>query len=274
MSMTRRAWLEALAATAGAFAAGGCLSGAARDGGRLRLACQLWSVNDLWRKDLAGTLARLAALGYEGVQSMAFWKWDRKELHGLLDANGLRLVDMPITLDHVSPAKLSATLDFCREFGIDFLFVPHFSEKKPWSDWVKLGEGMCAAAATLAPHGIRMGFHNHQTEFRVKSPEGMTAMELFMRHPELVFELDVGHVKLAGGDPVAMIGRLSGRIPSIHAKPGGGNSVGGEGDANDWSAILPAARRAGVKWAVVECEERRDRFDDVEASARFLAKRI
>ena len=80
----------------------------------------------------------------------------------------------------------------------------------------------------------------------------------------LPFELDVGHVKLAGNDPVELLGKLEGRVPSIHAKPGGGRAVGGEGDMNDWPAIFAAARKAGVKWAVVECETRRDTYQDVE----------
>ena len=80
----------------------------------------------------------------------------------------------------------------------------------------------------------------------------------------------MGHVKLAGGCPVAWLEKLPGRVPSIHAKPGGGNSVGGAGDANDWKAIFSAAAASGTKWAIVECETRRNTFADVEASMNFL----
>ena len=59
-------------------------------------------------------------------------------------------------------------------------------------------------------------------------------------------------------------------MPSIHAKPGGGNSVGGAGDRNDWPAIFAAAAAAGTKWAIVECEARRNTYADVEASAAFI----
>ena len=88
------------------------------------------------------------------------------------------------------------------------------------------------------------------------------------------FELDVGHVKLAGDDPAGFLANLPGRVPSIHAKPGGGLSVGGEGDDNDWPAILAAASRVGCEWAVVECEERRNTFEDVERSLKFLKARL
>ena len=77
-------------------------------------------------------------------------------------------------------------------------------------------------------------------------------------------------MKLAKDDPVAWLNRLKGRVPSIHAKPGGGNSIGGEGDANDWRSIFAAAAAAGTKWAVVECETRRNTYADVEASVAYL----
>lgn len=271
MQTTRKDFMATLAAAAGAFAAGCTTCGGGRS---LRLACQMWSVNEIWKKDPDGTLAKMRALGYEGVQSMAFWQWDRAKLHKLLDDHGMVLVDMPISLSHVAPDKFNATVEFCREFGVDFVFVPWFGDaKKPKDAWLKFADDMAAAARKLAPHGIRMGFHNHQVEFTAKY-DGVSPMEMFFARPELSFELDVGHATLAGEDPVAVLKRIWGRVPSIHAKPGGGLSCGGEGDRNDWAGILAACRAMGTRWAVVECEARRDTFADIDASAKFLASRI
>ena len=258
-----------LAAAAGAFAAGCATCGGAR---HLRLACQMWSVNEIWKKDPAGALAKMRALGYEGVQSMAFWQWNRGELHKLLDDHGMALVDMPIHLSHVTPDKINSTVEFCEEFGVDFVFVPHFRAKVD-DDWRRLADGMVEAARRLAPRGIKMGFHNHQTEFRTKLG-GRSVMDLFFSRPELAFELDVGHATLAGENAVAVLERIRGRVPSIHAKPGGGLSCGGEGDGNDWAGILSACRAMGTRWAVVECESRRDTYEDIAASSKFLMPRI
>ena len=81
-------------------------------------------------------------------------------------------------------------------------------------------------------------------------------------------------MKLAGDDPEAWLKRTAGRVPSIHAKPGGGNSVGGAGDRNDWRAIVAEAAASGTKWAIVECEERRNTFEDVETSIQYLKELI
>ena len=56
----------------------------------------------------------------------------------------------------------------------------------------------------------------------------------------------------------------------LGAKPGGGNSIGCTEDATDWPTLMRAAAEAGVKWAIVECEERRNTYQDVEDAMQFL----
>lgn len=270
--LNRREWLKMGAAAVGAAVATGCASWG-RGGKGVRLACQLWSVNDIWKKDPDDALARLRAMGYEGVQSMAFWQWDRAKLHALLDRHGMVLTDMPIYLSHVAPEKLDSTLSFCREFGVDFLFVPHDGAKTK-EQWAKLGDGMAEAARRLAAHGIKIGFHNHRVEFESKF-DGVSPMDMFFAHPELSFELDVGHATLAGENVGEILKKkVWGRVPSIHAKPGGGKSCGCAEDKNDWTAILSLCAAMGTKWAVVECEERRNTYEDVAASMAFLKGRL
>lgn len=232
----------------------------------------MWSVNDIWKDNPAAALEKMRALGYEGIQSMAFWKWDRKDLHRLLDDHGMVLVDMPIYLSHVTPDALNSTVEFCKEFGVDFVFVPHHKGKTE-EDWRKLADGMVEAAGKLAPYGIKMGFHNHQVEFKTKF-DGVSPMDMFFARPELAFELDVGHATLAGEDAVSVLKRIQGRVPSIHAKPGGGLSCGDKDDRNDWKGILAACADMGTRWAVVECESRRNTYADIEASACFLKPQI
>ena len=64
---TRREFLElgALAALAGSARAFGGEMPLAVKG--IRIGVQMWSVNDLWKKNPADALRRLKALGYDGV---------------------------------------------------------------------------------------------------------------------------------------------------------------------------------------------------------------
>ena len=86
MTISRRGFAGMLAAAAGAFAAG-CTTCAG--GRKLRLAVQMWSVEKLWKKDLPCAFAKLRAMGYEGVQSLAFLDQDRGVLErALKDGHG------------------------------------------------------------------------------------------------------------------------------------------------------------------------------------------
>lgn len=266
---TRREFLEmgALAALAGGATGCCCFrsNGFAVNG--IKIGVQMWSVNDLWKKDPVGSFRRLKAMGYDGVQSFGFYAMDWNELEKMLDGEGLQIVDMPFYMKTIAGDGFVRFLEFCQRFKIDFVFEPYMKQPTATA-WRKHVEELVAASARFSAYGIRVGYHNHQHELR-QNFEGKTPLE-FLYDAGLPFELDVGHVKLAGRDPVAWLKKLPGRVPSIHAKPGGGNSVGGQGDANDWPAIFAAAAAAGVKWAIVECETRRNTFEDVETSMTFL----
>lgn len=249
-----------------------------REKNPIRLAAQMWSVNDIWKKDPAGAFRRLRALGYEGVQSFGFLAMDWKELGKMLDGEGLKIVDMPFYMKNVKPGEYERFLDFCRTFDIRFVFEPWYAPDKSVAEaekgkaWRKHVAELVEVRAKFAADGLRCGYHNHQHEFR-ENYGGVRPMDM-LRDAGFDFELDVGHIKLAANDPVAYLKGLAGRVPSIHAKPGGGLSVGGEGDANDWRGILSAASAVGCEWAVVECETRRNTFEDVEKSIAFLKANI
>lgn len=230
----------------------------------------MWSVDDLWRRNPAGAFRRLRAMGYTGVQSFGFYSMDWDELAKMLDGEGLRIVDMPFYLETVAkPADLDRFLGFCRRFDIDFAFVPCYSKATTAGERRRYVEDVIAVKAKFAGSGIRVGFHNHQAELKDVFPDGRDPVDLFLAGG-FDFELDVGHAKLAGRDPVALLRRLAGRVPSIHAKPAGGHAVGGAGDGNDWPSILAESALAGTRWAVVECETRRNTFEDVESSIAYL----
>ena len=268
--MNRRDFLKLGMSAAGFGALGGCrslLDGGGLSVAGLRIGVQMWSVHELWKKDPVGAFRRLKALGYDGVQSFGFLAMDWNELEKMLDGEGLRIVDMPFYMNNVQADKFGEFIEFCQRFHIDFAYEPS-TKCKTAEDWRKHIPELLAAKEKFAKCGIRVGFHNHQIELK-PTDDGTIPLQLLC---EAGFdaELDVGHVKLAGGDPVDWLKRVAGRVPAIHAKPGGGNSVGGPGDRNDWPAIFTTARACGAKWAIVECETRRNTFEDVERTMEYL----
>ena len=266
--MTRREFLRGgtLAALSAAVGCRTCGDGETFAGG-LRIGVQMWSVHELWKKDPVAAFRRLKEMGYDGVQSFGFYAMDWNELEKMLDGKGLRIVDMPFYMKNVQPGEFEKFVEFCQRFRIDFAYEPS-SKPKTGVEWTRHAAELAALRPRFAAHGIRVGYHNHQRELKERYG-GRTPLEI-LEAAGLDMELDVGHAKLAGADPVAWLNRLSGRVPSIHAKPAGGLAVGDADDRNDWPAILAAAGRAGAKWAIVECEVRRNTYEDVEKSIRFL----
>lgn len=268
---TRRSFLTAAASAAAGLGLGGCRTadrgtGITVDG--VRVAVQMWSVNDLWKKDPADALRRLKALGYDGVQSFGFFAMDHAELEKMLGDNALSIIDMPFYMKTVAPGSFNRYLEFCQRFGIRFVYEP-YAEYPTADAWKKHADELLALAGKFEPYGIRVGYHNHQHEIRQTFAGGLRPLDI-LADAGLAMELDVGHVRLAGDDPLKWIRRLNGRLPSIHAKPGGGDWLAAPGDKNDWPSIFAAASAAGARWAVVECETRRNTYADVTASAAFL----
>ena len=243
-----------------------CVSGAIAVKG-LRIGVQMWSVDKLWKKNPAAAFRRLKSMGCDGVQSIGFFSMDHGELEKMLGDSDLRIVDMPFRMNMVGPDGFNKYLEFCKRFSVDFVYEP-WAEFSTGAEWRRHAERLIELSAKFAEYGIRVGYHNHQHELR-QHFGGKTPME-YLYDAGLDMELDVGHVKLAKRNPVSWIEKLKGRVPTIHAKPGGGRSVGGAGDANDWPGIFSAAAAAGTKWAVVECETCRDTYEDVAASMDFI----
>ena len=233
----------------------------------IRIGVQMWSVNDLWKNDPAAAFRRLKAMGYDGVQSINFFFMNPAELEKMLDDNGLMIVDMPFRKAFVTPEKFNEYVEFCQRFKVDFVFQPR-EKATTATEWRKHSEWLRELGEKFRPYGIRVGYHNHQHEF-TEHFEGKRPID-FLYDAGIPMELDVGHIKLAKDDPVKWLNLLKGRVPSIHAKPGGGDSIGGKRDANDWKAIFSVAAATGARWAVVECETRRNTYADVEASMAFL----
>ena len=267
---TRREFLGtgALAAVCAATGCRTCGSGSLAVNG-VRIGVQMYSVKDLWKPNPAAAFRKLKAMGYDGVQSFGFLEMNPVELEKMLSDNGLRIIDMPFLMESVAPDKFNRFLEFCQRFEIGFVYEP-WSKFATGAEWRRHADELVALGEKFKPYGIRVGYHNHQHELKDHF-DGKTPLE-YLYDAGLAMELDVGHVKLAGGDPVRWLEKLAGRVPSIHAKAGGGNVVGGKEDANDWKAIFAAAAASGAKWALVECETRHDTYEDVAASMDFLRK--
>lgn len=240
---------------------------------------ELYSVRDELKKDPEATIRAVAQMGYQVVEFYApYYDWDHaqaKQMRKLLDDLGLKCYSTHNNEDYLQPVKIEHARDLNLILGSKYI-VQAWSDPKPNpDDWKVVADNLNAAAAKLSSDGLKVGYHNHDAEW--KEVSGKRPMDVLAANtnPTVMLQLDVGTCLKAGADPVAWIRSNPGRIRSIHckdwsAKPGEGyNVLFGEGMA-DWKGIFNAAESVGgVEYYLIEQEG--SRFSELETSRRCLA---
>ncbi|HYI25341.1 MAG TPA: sugar phosphate isomerase/epimerase [Thermomicrobiales bacterium] len=250
---------------------------------RDQISIQLYTLRDLLSKDVDGTLAQVAAAGYEYVEFAGFYGKTANEIRSLLDKHGLKTSSAHIPLTDFQ-TRLDGVVDNLVTLGAGWGIVP----------WVapddRSEEGLKAIAAQfdgfgskLQEAGIKFGYHNHDFEFSTTSADGTTVFDqmIAVTTPGLVsFELDAFWAAVGGVDPAGVIRANPDRIGLVHLKDGktgeierGKDVPFGEGDL-DWDGILAASRDAGVAWYVTEQDTPNadDPVADVTTAYRNAAK--
>jgi sugar phosphate isomerase/epimerase len=240
---------------------------------------ELYSVRDDLRKDPEGTIRAVAQMGYQCVEFYApYYDWDHaraKQMRKLLDDLGLKCYSTHNNEDFFQPEKIEHARDLNLILGSRYL-VQAWSDPKPNpDDWKAVADNLNATAARLAPDGLKVGYHNHDAEW--KQVGGKRPMDVLAANtnPTIMLQLDVGTCLEAGADPVAWIRGNPGRIRSIHCKDWSSKSgegygvLFGEGVA-DWKGIFHAAETVGgVEYYLIEQEG--SRFSQLETARRCLA---
>lgn len=181
---------------------------------------QLWSVHTLAGRDLRGTLARIADIGFEGVEPISLYGHPAASVAGMLDDLGLSMrsahVDFP-----VGDAGERA-LDVYAELGTSTLVWSLEPEELTTQDDIRRGaERVNEAARRAGERGLSIGYHNHFAEF-TNAWDGRTAYDVLLDclDPRVVLEVDLYWVAVAGADATALVRRLGDRVRLLHVKDG------------------------------------------------------
>ena len=217
---------------------------------------QLYSLRDETPKDFCGTVEKVAKMGYKGVEFAGYGGLKPAELAQLLRDNGLEAYGTHFGALPKTPAELDAEIEMNLAIGNKYLVCP-WQDMKTHDDALRFAEVMNETAAKLAPHGLRLGYHNHAHEFVVDG--GEILMETLLTNaPDVFAEFDVFWVAYAGYDPVRFIRKYAGRQPLMHLK-----ELGPDRKANvecgtgvlDFASIITAGLAAGTEHFIVEQEE-------------------
>lgn len=265
---TRRSFLKTSAAVS-ACALMATRHGVASPFG-LPLGLELYSVRDELPKDYAGTLKKVAALGYREVEAAGFYGHSATEAKQAFADAGLKCVSAHHSSDDLS-TKLDDIIAFHKTLGAEYIVCSYPGHKNPpasgaehsfsLEDWHWNAENFNRWGKKVKAAGMRFGYHNHTPEFTVV--DGVTPYDELMKltDPALVtFEMDCGWVVVGGGDPVALLKKYSNRVSMLHVKdfqPGVNPPHAaqlGHGRI-DYKPIFAAAKQGRIKHYFVEQEE-------------------
>jgi sugar phosphate isomerase/epimerase len=243
---------------------------------------QLWSLRDYLPKDLAGTLGKIRAMGFQEIEGAGLWNHTVGDLRKALDTAGLKCQSAHMGLERLRD-DLNGALTEARALGATSVVCPWIAASVTRDDVMKAADVFNRAAKAANSQNMRFGYHLHGYEF-VPSPDG-TLFDTLVKatDPKQVeFQVDVFHVFHGGGDPVKVITQQGARVTSLHLKdlkkgaPVAGTSTGtpdidvplGTGQL-DMLAILRAARTVGTRMYYIE-DESADPLTHIPMSIKYL----
>jgi sugar phosphate isomerase/epimerase len=250
---------------------------ALRPDGQIPIGLELYSVRDELAKDLTGTVAAVAKMGYQCVEFFApYYAWTpdyAKQVRKQLDDLGIRCYSTHNDRRSFLPAGISKAIDLNHILGTEYVVMAHPGiEPKAADGWKQIADLLNQANSSLAAAGLHAGYHNHDAEWR--PVDGQRPMDILAANTDksIMLQFDVGTCLEAGADPVAWINQNPGRIRSMHlkdwSKENGYKVLFGEGVA-PWKQIFAAGESVGgVQYYLIEQEG--SRYPELETAQRCL----
>ncbi len=238
--------------------------------GQYTYAVELYSVKDALSADMAGTLKKLKAMGYEAVEFAGDFVHTAAEVRRALDEAGLACCGWHTPVEYLADDRFDATVAYFKTVGNENVMIPGLPEEMTGSReaWLQTAALFNRYAARLAEHDLRLGYHNHVDEVALYTGSRDCPLTVFGDNTDasVILQMDNGHVLNGRGYPMLdLIRRYPGRFLSVHLKPyslakgaadheAGYQTMIGEDDV-PWKDFMALCRSVGgTRWYIVEYE--------------------
>lgn len=259
-----------------------------------KIGLQLYTLRDVIGKDLEGTLARVAKMGYNEMEvvgysgSTQFYNLSASAFGALLKKydltapSGHYLTGRPGMAGTINNGWEKAVADAAalgQQYMVCAFLFP--DERKTLDDWKNLAEKFNRAGETCRKAGIQFCYHNHDFEFQ-KIDGNTTGFEWLLKntdHQLVKMEMDLYWVTKAGSDPVKWFDQYPGRFPLWHVKDMDNTAQHnftevGNGTI-DFKRIFAHASKSGMQHYFVEQDKcPGSPFDSIEKSIQYLKAKI
>jgi len=241
-----------------------------------KIGLQLYTVRDLMKADMPGTIAKVAAAGYQEVEFAGYFDRTPAQVRALLQQNGLTSPSshLPIEAFEKDPAAALAT---AKSIGNEWATLPWIPEerRKTADDWKRIAGLLNNFGSQAKSQGLRFAYHNHN--FELTPVGGVRPLDLLISGTDsslVDFEMDIYWVVFGGGDPLDFFNRYPGRFPMVHVKDSAGppdNKMVDVGSGKiDFRSIFAQSDKAGIKHYFVEHDQPADPIATIRNSANYL----
>lgn len=263
----------------------------------LPIALQVYSVRDYAEADFKGTMKKVKAMGYDGVELAGLYGHTAVELKKILDEVGLELVSA-----HVPVAELEKdeVLDDYAATGLKYVVIPWMKVDTTEAGVAEGVKTIKAIGERCKVRGLQLLYHNHDFEFnKVNNKYILDTYYSEIPDELLQPELDTCWINVGGEKPDDYVRKYTGKAPIVHLKDFAGkksenmyaligsntNKEDSEGEfefrpvgygLQNIPAIIKAAEDAGAKWLVVEQDKPsmdKTAMESVEMSINYLKEK-
>ncbi|MUT67581.1 sugar phosphate isomerase/epimerase [Paenibacillus sp. NEAU-GSW1] len=227
--------------------------------GKLPIGLQLFTLRNETSVDMEGTLRKVAALGFEGVEFAGYGGIEAEKMRDLLQELNLKVIGSHIGLQLLEE-KIDEEIAYLHTIGAKYASIPWLEEDQRSAEaWQQHFDKFEQYGKRFRDAGIQLLYHNHDFEFHVSFDGNFVFDELFDRiGPDLLkVEMDIGWVQYAGQDPLEYVTKYAGRLPILHLK----DFLKGENGMDTVElgrGLLPRvelielSEKIGVEWIIVE----------------------
>jgi len=195
---------------------------------------QLYTVRDAMAKDPKATLAKVAGVGFNSVETATytgtqkFYGLDAAEFAQTLKDNGLIARSGHYMLGEGMPNakgtivnEWQKAVDDAAAVGLKYMVCAYLldSERGTLTHYKETAEKLNRAGEICKKAGIQLCYHNHDFEF--KQEDGKYPYEMLLNNTDedlVKMEMDIYWIYKAKQDPLALFNRYPKRFPLWHVK--------------------------------------------------------
>src|SRR4029077_13192025 len=142
----------------------------ARASTSIPIGLELYSVREALKLDLEGTVRAVAQLGYQCVEFYApYFDWTEaqtKQMRKLLDDLGIRCYSTHNDEKFFSAENINRARDMNLMLGGKYMVMAYTEPKGGLDGWKAVADELNGAAEKIEPSGLKVGYHNHQAEWK------------------------------------------------------------------------------------------------------------